>query len=71
MSFDQNEDAIVGSLKQSLVCWFWSCYCSITISDFSEIKSMTFSCIQIDAAVLSCYIVVINLSGQPYIAIIG
>lgn len=53
MSFDQNEDAIVGSLKQSLVCWFWSCYCSIMISDFSEIKSMTSSCILIDAAGVS------------------
>jgi hypothetical protein len=31
MSFDQNEDAIVGSLKQSLVCHFWSCYCYVWI----------------------------------------
>lgn len=40
MSFDQTEDAIVGSLKQSLVCCFWSCYCYICF-DFKGIKSKT------------------------------
>lgn len=42
MSFDQNEDAIVGSLKQSLVCCFWSCYCFLYF-DFQGIKYITIS----------------------------